>query len=346
MYRNDMYYKINNLVFEGGGVLGIAYLGVLNFLYNHDILQNIKRVAGTSAGAITACLTSFSLPFDEMKKLADTIDYRKIPQKGTQPDLKRIPTVLKKEMEEIFEDIDCIYRLIKNYGWYSSEYFYEWIKEQISSQFDSSKKLPPYTFEDFRNPYIHKKQRPFLDLYIIGTDISTDSSKVFSYETTPHMDVAEAVRISMSIPLFFESIKINEDKTSEKPMTHIFSDGGVMRNYPINLFDSNYFMDIIIDGVNVQTIGARFKSKIKYNEINNFIEYIENLLKSFVKIQQDIYNNSPIDKLRSIEINTKDISFIDFDISQNDEKYNFLYQQGYKAAKNYFQNKIYFPRLY
>lgn len=346
MYTGDMHYNINNLVFEGGGVLGIAYLGVLDFLYNHGILQNIKRVAGTSAGAITACITSFSLPFDKMKKITDTIDYRKIPQKGIQPDLKRISTALKKEIEEIFEDIDCVYRLIKNYGWYSSEYFYQWIKEQIESQFNSSKKLPPYTFEDFKNPYIHKKQRPFLDLYIIGTDISTNSSKVFCYETTPHMEVAEAIRISMSIPLFFESIKINEDKTSEKSMTHIFSDGGVMRNYPINLFDSNYFMDIVIDGINVQTLGAKFKSKIKYGEINNFIEYIENILKSFMRIQQDMYNNSPIDKLRSIEIYTKDISFTDFNISPDDEKYNFLYSQGYKAAKNYFQNKVYLPRLY
>lgn len=346
MYRSNVYYKINNLVFGGGGVLGIAYLGVLDFLYNNDILQNIQRVAGTSAGAITACISSFSLPFDEMKKVADTIDYRKIPQKGTQPDLKRISTVVKKEMEEIFEDIDCVYRLIKNYGWYSSGYLYQWIKEQIAYQFNSSKKLPPYTFEDFKNPYIHKSQKPFLDLYIVGTDICTNSSKVFCYETTPHMEVAEAARISMSIPLFFESIKINEDKPAQKSISHIFSDGGVMRNYPINLFDSNHFMDMIIDGINIQTLGAKFKSNIKYSEINNFMDYIENLLRSFMKIQQDMYNNSPIDKLRSIEIYTKDISFTDFNISPNDEKYNFLYTQGYKAAENYFKNKIYLPRLY
>ncbi|SKC45523.1 patatin-like phospholipase family protein [Maledivibacter halophilus] len=341
-----MDYNYKNLVFEGGGVLGIAYLGVLDYLYNKGILQNITKVAGTSAGAITTCLTSFSLPFNEMKKIADTLDYKKIPQNGEHSDLKIIPHAIKKEIEKIFGDIDCIYRLIKNYGWFSSEYFYKWIKKQIADQFDSSKKLPPYTFKDFKTPYIHVNQRPFLDLYIIGTDISTNSSMLFSYETTPDMEVAEAVRISMSIPLFFESIEINKDMSYKNSISHVFSDGGIMRNYPINLFDSNYFMDNIINGINIQTLGAKFISQPKYNEINNLLEYIENLFKSFMKVQEDIYNQSPKDKMRSIEIDTKNVSSTNFDITTGDKTYNFLYNQGYKAAKKYFQNRISLNNFY
>lgn len=340
------HYKIKNLVFEGGGVLGIAYLGVLDFLYHQGILQNIKRVAGTSAGAITACITSFSLPFVDIKKMADTLDYRKIPQKSDHPSLEEVPIPFKKELEEIFENIDCLYRLMNDYGWYSSEYFYEWMKREIASQFDASKKLPPYTFEDFKNTTIHKEERPFLDLYIIGTDISTKSSKVFSYETTPHMEVAQAVRISMSIPLFFESIKIIEHTDTKNLMPHIFNDGGIMRNYPIKIFDARYFRDKMVNGVNVQTLGARFKSTPKYNKINSFIEYIESLLTSFMSIQQDIYNHSSKDQARSIQIDTNDLSFIDFNIRPNDKKYNFLYQQGYNAAKNYFSKKVLFTRPY
>jgi NTE family protein len=158
------------------------------------------------------------------------------------------------------------------------------------------------------------------------------------------MEVAQAVRISMSIPLFFESIKINEDTHAKKSMPHIFCDGGIMRNYPIKIFDTNYFRDSLVNGVNVQTLGAKFKSTPKYHEIKNFIEYIENLLISFASVQQDVYNHSPKDKLRSIQIDTKDLSFIDFNISPNDEKYNFLYTQGYKAAKNYFRKKMFFSR--
>ena len=47
-----------NLVMEGGGIKGIAYGGALLELERKGILQNITRVAGTSAGAIQACLLS------------------------------------------------------------------------------------------------------------------------------------------------------------------------------------------------------------------------------------------------------------------------------------------------
>lgn len=333
-----MSYKINNLVFEGGGVLGIAYLGALDYLYRNGIMQGIKRVAGTSAGAITACITSFNLPFYEMKRIADTLNYRKVPQKDEHSKSSKISDIVRNEIENIFGDADCFYRLATDYGWYSTQYFYDWIKSQIALQFDITKKLPPYTFADFKNPEIHKDKRPFLDLYIIGTDMSYKASEVFSYETTPNMEVAKAVRISMSIPLFFESIKV-KDKNS---LTTVFSDGGVMRNYPINIFDAENFKDQIIDGVNVQTLGLRFKNTQKYSEIDSLIEYIKNLFQSLLQVQEDIFNNSPKDIARSIQIETGDVSALDFDISPNDKTYNFLYQQGFDAAKNYFlkQNKL------
>ena len=43
---------------QGGGILGIAYVGALQELEKEGILQNIERVAGTSAGAMNAMLMS------------------------------------------------------------------------------------------------------------------------------------------------------------------------------------------------------------------------------------------------------------------------------------------------
>lgn len=328
--------RIKNLVFEGGGILGIAYLGVLDYLYRNGIFQNINRVAGTSAGSISACMSSLNLPFDRLKDIVDTLDYRKVPQKEDIPELKNLPKILRQQLDRTFGDIDCIYRLVNSYGWYSSKYFYDWVKEQISLQFDASKKLPPYTFRDFNNSSIHKDNRPFLDLYIIGTDISNKTSKVFCYENTPDMEVAEAVRISMSIPLFFEANKVNTYDTTGDHFTHIFSDGGVMRNYPINLFDSTEFNSELKNGVNMETLGSRFKAKVEYKEIDSLIKYIENMFMAFTKIQLDSYENSPSDIMRSIEIDTGTVSFVDFNITPNDKTYNFLYEQGYSAADEYF----------
>ena len=45
-----------NLVMEGGGIRGIAYGGALAELEQRGVLAGIRRVGGTSAGAIQAAL--------------------------------------------------------------------------------------------------------------------------------------------------------------------------------------------------------------------------------------------------------------------------------------------------
>ena len=52
-----MAYHFKNLVFEGGGVKGIAYIGAMQVLKDKGILPAIERVGGTSAGAINATLS-------------------------------------------------------------------------------------------------------------------------------------------------------------------------------------------------------------------------------------------------------------------------------------------------
>lgn len=46
--------QFKNLVFEGGGVKCIAYVGAIELLEQRGILKDIERLGGTSAGAINA----------------------------------------------------------------------------------------------------------------------------------------------------------------------------------------------------------------------------------------------------------------------------------------------------
>ena len=330
--------ELRNLVFEGGGVLGIAYLGVLDYMFHNGWMKQMMRVAGTSAGAITACITSFNLPFGDIKKIVNTLDYKKVPSKSELDNIKFIPDEIKDVIEKLFGDINCIYRLINNYGWFSTEYFYNWIKEVIDDQFDFTKKLPPYTFEDFKNPYIHKDNRSFLDLYIVGTDMSMKASKVFCYETTPNMEVAQAVRISMSVPLFFEAVITEREDKFKGSVTNVFCDGGVMNNYPLNIFDSKEFNSELYSGTNMETLGVRFTSGLKYNDIDSLLKYIESLLRVSSYIQQQTYEGNPLNKDRSIIIDKKDVAPLDFNVSANDSTYRFLYRQGYNAARDFFSD--------
>ncbi|HSG99404.1 MAG TPA: patatin-like phospholipase family protein, partial [candidate division Zixibacteria bacterium] len=65
-----MAYHFRNLVFEGGGVKGIAYVGAMNVLKAKGILPAIKRVGGTSAGAINATMFAIGMsPEEQMAEL-------------------------------------------------------------------------------------------------------------------------------------------------------------------------------------------------------------------------------------------------------------------------------------
>jgi len=322
-----MKHHYNNLVFSGGGVLGIAYLGSLQFLHETGLISSFENLAGTSAGAITACLTSFNLPFEKLHELLDSLDYTKIPVKDESPDHRIIPQAIKSQVGKLFDNVDCVYRLIKSFGWYSSEYIYYWLRNCINSQFDPTKKAPPYTFSDFFDPSLHIDGRPFKDLYILGTDISHTSSTIFSYKTTPNMEVAEAVRISMSVPLLFESIKSKCDCVTPAS-ERIFIDGGMLYNYPITLFDDHYAPE--------QTIGICFDTTPKPVEINNIVDFISCALSCSGIVQRKLYLSDPQNIARSITIQTADVSPFDFNVTVNDPTYNFLYSQGYHAAEIYF----------
>ncbi|HET9054269.1 MAG TPA: patatin-like phospholipase family protein, partial [Cyclobacteriaceae bacterium] len=45
-----------NLVFEGGGIRGIAYAGAVEVLEQKNITDSVEQIAGTSVGAIVASL--------------------------------------------------------------------------------------------------------------------------------------------------------------------------------------------------------------------------------------------------------------------------------------------------
>ena len=61
--------QFRNMVFEGGGVKGIAYAGAIAVLEDKEILPDIRRVAGTSAGAITAALLALGASSQSVRKI-------------------------------------------------------------------------------------------------------------------------------------------------------------------------------------------------------------------------------------------------------------------------------------
>jgi len=326
-------YPFKNLVFKGGGVKGTAYLGAIKALYENDIIDQIERVAGSSAGAITATLLCFNKDFQSITAMMNSLNYQMVPQLKTEFESKEpvwLPKFIGKEVLKLSSDVEAVQRLISRYGWYSSEYFYNWLKSVIAENCNGN---PLATFQDFQNC-------GFKDLYIIATNASKLDVAIFSHEITPQMPVADAVRMSMSIPLFFESMQYNG---SQIGLGEIYVDGGVLLNYPIHIFDGEaYSKDNVWyrNGINWETLGFylyAYPNQIAENEsIANFKDFISHLYECYnISLQLSEVDNNHIDKRRTVVINTLNVKATEFNLNNSDLRYQNLINEGFEATTQY-----------
>jgi NTE family protein len=322
-----MKHKYSNLVFEGGGVKGIAYGGALSVLDDNGILKNIKRVAGTSAGAINATLLAIGYTHKEVAAIIEDTDF------------------------STFADNTWIggnlWRLIKKYGWNRGIAFYNFIGEKIEAKTGSK----DFTFNNLESRVLDNADG-FRYLYMAATNLSTQKHQIFSHESGHHPDtpIRDAVRMSMGIPLYFQSFRFNED---------IMVDGGVSLNYPVFLFDHKKYLNDPANGeiveyakdpdyrFNNETLGFRLDSKeiIEYakrdwatppEQITNVKEYTGALVNFMMEManKKHLHTN---DWNRTIFIDTGDVKTTDFTLPA--EKVLELTKSGKKSAKKYMEWK-------
>ncbi len=323
-------YPFQNLVFKGGGIKGVAYLGAIRALEEFGLLSQVKRVAGSSAGAITATLLAFNKDVNYTIGIMETLNYQMVPQLKSELETREpdwLPRFIGKEVTKLSADVEAIQRLITKYGWYASEYFFEWLKEVIASNCNGN---PLASFADF-------KELGYKDLYIIGTNASKLKYTIYSYEHTPTVPVALAVRISMSIPLFFETVQF-DGKQAGKGDYHV--DGGVLLNFPLHIFDEpGYSIKKFWfkGGINWETLGFYLYADPDMNAasegIHGFRDFISRLYEAYDLSNQIIQiDNNQIDSRRTVKINTANVHATDFYIKPGDEKHQYLLDEGYEAT--------------
>ena len=282
---------IENLVFKGGGVLGIAYAGALEVLSEKNILSNIKRVAGTSAGSILATLVALRFDAKEIKSLVNATDFKN------------------------FEDGWDPLRLTGKYGLYKGDFFLSWIKGLIKQKTGNEN----LTFEELAG-------KNCLDLRVFSTDLNTSNLAEFSAQNTPTTIVAEAVRASMSIPLFFKAWKF----PNGIPNDHLYVDGGLIYNFPITTFkDMSKTLGFYLTNPNQET------NSIDYHEI---LKFVKQVVVTMLKVQGINLSQNSAEEQDTCMIDNLGISPIDFKLS--DQQKTALFNSGYKACTAYLEKQL------
>ncbi|MGV3539617.1 MAG: patatin-like phospholipase family protein [Rufibacter sp.] len=290
-----------NLALEGGGIRGIAYGGALAELEKRGMLQNIERIAGTSAGAIQACLLAMGYS----------------PQQITDITFK---TPIQKFADGRFFFIGGFARMSNRYGWYRGEKFTHWLSELIREKTGN----PDLTFGQL---HALAGQNGFRDLYITGTNLSRQRPEVFSHETYPNMKVKDAVRISMSVPMFFQAVFMDSTghvypKPHPTVTTDVLVDGGLLMNFPLMVFDHpRYFSSAAAENtpskarfINPETIGIRLDAdeQIVYDRdqrglaphtITGFSEYITAFYRIIIE-NLNRHELTPADWERTVSVST------------------------------------------
>ncbi|WP_066060621.1 patatin-like phospholipase family protein [Neobacillus soli] len=289
-------------VFSGGGIKGFALIGAYEEIESRGL--QFVRVAGTSAGSILAALIAAGYTSKEVYKMIDELDISKL------LDARKtiVPFPLAKWLF-----------LYWKLGLYKGDEFEKWIKEKLEAKgIRTFSDLPPQA------------------LRVVASDLSNGKMVVLpddlqKYGISPGaFSIAKAIRMSCSIPYFFEPVKLRSVEG-----INILVDGGVLSNFPIWLFDQE----------NVKKIRPVLGIKLSSSEYEHEKHKIKNGIQLFgalFETMKDAHDARYISKKHVkdiIFIPTKGVLFTEFHLSV--EKKRELFEEGKKQAKQFLEKWVY-----
>jgi len=309
--------KIDTLVFSGGGMKGIAYIGVLRCLEtiqslfnNYKLNENnpseiedrmekdnyipeidIKTVCGVSIGSLMSLLYIIGYSSDVLQEI-----------------------ILNKDLSEL-KDIS-INNFVNRYGFDSGKNVVMWLEYLLENK-GYSKDI---TLKDlYLKTGIHYK--------VCCTNLNKYKLEIYDYIRNPDLKITKVVRMSMSIPLVFSVKGYNKD---------IIVDGGIINNYPINIFKDN--LDKVL-GVKFISKGELVDNDLNF-EINSIDEYVYHTFNCYMVQKERSTTLSYKYKEHTICLETEHVTTaVNFDLTRQNKVD--LIEIGYRSACNYFSNIIF-----
>ena len=324
-------YNYKNLVFEGGGIRGLAYAGAVKVLEEKNVIQNIEKVAGTSSGAITALMIGLDYSSHEIDSILYSLKIQQF-----------------NDGKNIFGKVR---RLKKEYGIFKGDRFENWLSKLIENKTGN----PNLTF--FQLHQLHLSNKKFKDVFCVGSNISKQKLQIFSWQHTPDMQIKTAIHISMCIPIFFKPVAIDSNWNAvsiknTKSTYDLYVDGGMLCNFPINMFDTCVKEDnpLLCEDVkyNHQTLGLKLESAeqieqfkknntaiapYKITSVNEYVMALINLTTETLNRKTPGLKN---ETGRTIYINYNDIFGKPRKVSAETKK--ILFDNGVSATETFLQN--------
>lgn len=252
-----------DLVFEGGGAKGMVFAGALQEFEARG--HTVGRVMGTSAGAITATGIAAGYSAEEvLDALTEEEDGQPVfvsflgtPEPFTDDEIEASVTrallraidipLLPEAAERSLEDrllsalmrhprSRHIFSFVERGGWYTADAFVAWLERRLDT---GTFQRQPRNFSSLTMAEFFEATGRHLSL--VAADTTDNRLLVLNRRTAPDLPVVWATRMSMSFPLLWPEVVWRPEWGTylEQPMEgHLIVDGGLLSNFPIELFIS------------------------------------------------------------------------------------------------------------
>ena len=271
-------------LFGGGAIRGIAYVGTIRALEELGVEYDI--IGGSSVGSIIAALVACGYKSYELENFFMKVNF------------------------ELFRDIHLGFN--KSFALSKGEIFLDWLNELLKNKVEN----------------IHGKNVQFKDiekeLVIVSTNIKNFSPQIFSSKETPDFEIAQAIKVSSSMPGLMAPYEYNDgelvdgDLQKAAPMWKLSEE---MNN------SKSRILEFRLEG----DYSKNDKNPISY--INTIYSCVTDVATNFVA---EVYGQN--DRYDYITINTGDVFFADLNLNKDARRK--LINIGYEQTIKYFKKVL------
>lgn len=261
-----------DMVFEGGGAKGMVFVGAMQELQARS--HTPARLLGTSAGSIMATFLAAGYDSEEMDAaLSEELDGKPVFMGflETPPAMSEVE-IQKSAVRKILRDINAkivpdkieeslddaiasalansattsrIFSFIERGGFFAADFFIRWLRAKLNMGIyplarGAHPQGEPRNFGDMTMTEFY--QAVGIDLSLVASDTTAQQLIILNHRTAPDLPVVYGVRMSMSVPLLWHEVVWQSEWGTYRGKNidgHTIVDGGLLSNFPIELFLSD-----------------------------------------------------------------------------------------------------------
>ena len=194
-------WRPNVLLLGSGGVKGFLTIGSLMFFEKTKLLKNIKKVVGISIGSVIGLFYVVGCSMTEILEIS-----------------------LITQLSEVMTNIDIL-NIMKSNGLVSHDIFRKRMNDKVMEKFG----------------FVPTLQQLYMmtgyEFEVVVTNLDNDTAEYFNHLTQPKLSCVEAVLMSMSIPILFQTYIYND---------HIYVDGAICDPFPIHRYPRDKVFGIML----------------------------------------------------------------------------------------------------